>query len=301
MSTIDETVDLSTVPGAMAHALTREVPDGLIEFEEAPVGWLKKDGEPRQASWRAYFFTPNDGERLRLPSTTTLLDAIFPKGGLPPWSEARGIEGAVEAVRIGLVGEQTTPAEAVEIVRANKLGADAAKKSAADRGLNIHAALEEYMRTGKAPRLKDHPEHHRGYLQGLTRWLLRADPEPVSVEELVVHPEDGYAGRLDLRATIDGQLVTCDAKTQERAGIYPGAYYQVNLYERAAVRCGADPAKRKLVIVFAANGEFREMAADYEDWRLDAALAHYRASKPIISACESANRIEKKAREAVAA
>ncbi len=285
----------------MAHVLSRKVPDGLIEFEEAPVGWLKKDGEPRKAPWRAYFWTPTGGKRRRLPSTTTLLDAILPKDGLPPWAEREGIKGAVEALRLGLIGPDTTPEETVEIVRANRLGADAAKKEAADRGLNVHAVLEEYMRTGKAPKLGDHPEHHRGFLQGLTRWLLKADPEPVSIEELVVNPEDGYAGRLDLRAVIDGQLVTCDAKTQERAGIYPGAHYQVNLYERAAVRCGADPADRKLVIVFAADGEFREMAANHTDAQLDAALAHYRASRPIVSACESANRTERKAREAVAA
>ena len=290
-----DTVDLSTVPGAMEHVLSREVPDGLIEFEEAPVGWLKKDGEPRQAPWRAYHWTPTGGKRTRLPSTTTLLDDILSKGGLPPWAEARGIEGAIQAVRLGLVGPDTAPEEAVEIVRSNRLGADQAKREAADRGINVHALLEAYMRTGSAPRLKDHPVEHHGFIQGLARWLLEADPEPKSVEELVVHPEDGYAGRLDLRAIIGSELVTCDAKTQERAGIYTTAHYQVNLYERAAVRCGDDPADRLMVVVFSADGEFREMSASHDDLRIKAALEHYRGQKPITSACESANRAEKKA------
>lgn len=293
------TVDLSTVPGAMEHALTREVPDGLIEFEEAPVGWLTKKGEPRQAPWRAYFWTPTDDKRVRFPSTTTVLDSILPKQGLPPWAEREGIRGTIEALRLGLIGPDTTPEEAVEIVRKNKLGADGAKKEAADRGLNVHALLEAYMRTGEAPKLNEHPEAHRGYIQALVRWLLKTDPEPLSVEELVVNPEDGYAGRLDLRAMIGGLLVTCDAKTQERGGIYEGAHYQVCLYERGAVRCGAEPADRKMVVVFAANGEFREMAADHDEWRIDAALAHYRAGKPIASMCTSANLLEKKAREVV--
>lgn len=299
MSTVDQ--DLSQVPGAMEHTLTRQIPDGLIEFEESPIGWLKKDGEPRKAPWRAYHFTPTDGQRGRLQSTTTFLDEILPKDGLPPWAEREGIKGTIEAARLGLIGADTTPEEAVEIVRRNKLGAEAAKKRAADRGLNVHAVLEMYMRTGEAPKLAGHPESHRGYLQGLTRWLLKANPEPLSVEELVVNPEDGYAGRLDLRAIIDGELVTCDAKTQEKAGIYPGAHYQVKLYERAAVRCGAEPAARQLVVVFAADGAFREMPAEHHDWQIDAALAHYRASRPIVSACESANRAEKKAREMVGA
>lgn len=290
------------IPGAMEHMLRREIPGkGLIEFEQAPSGWLKKDGEPRIKPWRAYHWTPLDAKRGRFPSTTTLLDDICPKGGLPVWSEEEGIKGAIEAMRMGLIGEETTLDEAVEIVRANKLGAENAKRQAAQRGLNVHALLEAYMLSGAAPKLSEHPVEHRGYIQGLTRWLLADNPEPVAVEQLVAHPEQGYAGRLDLRARIDEHLVTVDLKTQERGGIYLTAHWQVGLYERAAVWCGDEPADRKMVVVVAANGEFRTMAADHEDWRLDAALAYYRAQKPINSACESANRAERKAREAVPA
>lgn len=297
MSAVAETVDLSTVRGAMEHTLRRELDAGLIEFEEAPIGWLGKNGKPREKAWRAYHWTPTDGGRERLPSTTTILDAICPKGGLPAWSEARGVEGAVEALRRGLIDEETSLDAAVEVVRENKLGAEAAKRKAAQRGLNVHALLEAYMRTGAAPKLGEHPEHHRGYIQGLTRWLLVKQPEPVAVEELVVHPVLGYAGRLDLRARIDGQLVTVDLKTQERGGIYATAHWQVAMYERAAVWCGDEPADRKIVVVVSANGEFREMAADHDERRLDAALAYYEAAKPIEAECEAANRIEYEARK----
>jgi hypothetical protein len=301
MSTV-ETIDLATVPGAMERTIEREIPDlGTIAFEEAPAGWLKKDGEPRVVPHRAYHYTPIDGERSRFTSTTTVLNDICPKGGLPYWSEARGVEGAVEAIRRGLIGSDTTLEEAVEIVRENKLGAEAAKRKAAERGLNVHALLEAYMLTGSAPKLREHPEHHRGYIQGLTRWLLATDPEPVAVEQLVVHPEHAYAGRLDLRAKIDGELVTIDLKTQENGGIYASAHWQVGMYERAAVRCGDEPADCKMVVVVAANGEFRQMDANHSDEQLDAALAYYRASRPIESACESANRAEKKTRELVSA
>jgi hypothetical protein len=60
--------------------------------------------------------------------------------------------------------------------------------------------------------------------------------------------------------------------------------------------CGDQPADRKIVVVFAADGQHREMAADHEDWRIDAALSHYRGSKPINAVCESYNRAEKAAR-----
>jgi hypothetical protein len=292
------TIDPATVPGGMQRTIRRELPDGgLIEFEEAPVGFLTKAGEPRKAPWRAYYYTPADGQRGRLPSTTGIIDLILAKPGLPPWSEARGIEGLLTAIQSGAIDPANmTAGQAIEAVRALKLGADAAKKRAAERGLNVHALLEEYMLTGNAPSLKGHLDEHRGYIVALTNWLIAADPEPVAVEQLVVSPEDGYAGRLDLRAMIRGALVAVDLKTQEKAAIYPGAHYQVALYERAAVLCGDEPADRKMVVVLAANGDHREMPADHDDWRIDAALAHYRGCKPINAVCESYNRVERKAR-----
>lgn len=324
------------VPGALSECKTRTLPDGaLIEFEQAPYGWLTKAGERRRKDHRAYYYTPaaaicdscdegrvpgkrpgttkqcpkckgtGDGaKRVRLPSVTTLLDAICPKAGIPPWAEARGIEGAIEAVRLGLIDphDLASAAMAVEVVRANQLGADRARDKAADRGLNVHACLEHYMRTGAPPNPADHPPEHWGYLRAMTRFLLKTDPEPESaeVEQLVVHPELGYAGRMDLRARSRGLLIAYDAKTQERGGIYLGAHLQVNLYEQAEVHCGGDPADLLKVVVFAANGEFDEMAADHRPELLDAALDFYREAKPVESLCSSRNRAQIEARKAVA-
>lgn len=292
MSTV---VDQSTVPGGMERELTRDVPDGTITFQQAPAGWLTKAGEPRKRPWRAYLWQRDGSKAVRLPSSTTLLDAITPKDGLPPWYEARGIEG----VRVAIQSGQLDPEDDIDWVREVRrlgLGAEAARDEAAQRGLNVHSLLEEYMRTGGAPRLASHPDSHHGYIEALAKWLLKYDPEPVAIEQLVCHPEAGYAGRLDLRARIDGQLVTVDLKSQERAGIHLGGHIQVNLYERAAVRCGDEPADRKLIVVVAANGDYREMAADHADSLVDNALAYYRETKPIVSLCESANRAERKAR-----
>lgn len=292
------------VPGAMEHTLSRRLPDGsLIEFEQAPIGWLTKTGSPRRAPWRAYYFTPPaGGKRTRMTSATTLLDDVLPKAGLPVWAEGHGIRGAITAVRQGLIDNSHAPEDCVQIVRQHRLGADAAKTDAADRGLNVHALLEQYMTTGTPPGLAGHPVEHHGYIRGLAGWLLARDPEPVAVEQLVVHPEDGYAGRLDLRARIGGRLITVDLKTQEKAAIYPGAHLQTCLYERAARRCGDEPSDGRLVVVVAADGEWREMPADHHDGVVDAALVFRRLLQPINSACESANRRERDARrEQVAA
>jgi hypothetical protein len=292
-------------PGAMEHTLERRLADGgLIEFEQAPTGWLTKKGEPRRADWRAYFYTPPGGKRTRLPSVTTILDEILPKAGLPRWAEGHGIRGAVQATRAGLITDDTAIDHVEQIVRANRLGADAAKDQAADRGLNVHDLLRIYLETGSPPGLAGHPLHHHGFIAALADWLLVTQPEPEAIEELVADPKSGYAGRLDLRARFPRRgwgMTTVDAKTQEKAAIYTAAHVQVNLYEKGARACGDEPAERCLVVVFAADGTWREMPADHPPHIIDAALLFRRLIKPINNACETANRHERDARKPVAA
>jgi len=318
-------------PGAMQEHKRRELSNGaVIEFEQAPRGWLKKDGEPRQKDWRTYWWTPQpvcaqcegsgrassekrpgstvkcgacngtgDCSRTQMISVTTLLDAICPKGGLPSWAEARGIEGAVEAVRMGEIHAATDPADAVKLVRLLKLGADNARDTAADRGINVHALVEEYLRTGEAPRHDEHPVEHHGYITSMCGWLLKNDPQPESIEELVCNPAAGYAGRRDLVARAGGFRIGFDFKTQERGQIFSGSHLQLRMYESAAIATGDDPCHFLKVVVFPADGaEAREMPCAATEETLAAALAYYEMVKPINSLCESWNRVERKARAA---
>lgn len=289
------TVDLSTVPGAMQTTLSRTVGGGLIEFEFAPAGWLTKAGEARLRDWRAYYLTKG-GKRTRLPSVTTLLDSILPKAGLPPWAEARGIEGAIQAVRIGEIDPHDERVDAVATVRALRLGADRARDDAAGRGLNVHAVLERYAQTAEPPDLSDHPPEEWGYVQGLTRWLLHARPEPLAIEQLVASAEHGYAGRLDLKARIGGLVTLVDLKTQASAGIYESAHLQARMYDIADRECGGEGCSQAIVVVVAENGEFREMPCAADERAVLCALDYYRALRPIASACQSANRVEREAR-----
>jgi hypothetical protein len=287
--------DPAQTPGAWERELSREVPGGLVVYREAPAGWLCKDGSVRARPYREYVWAPEGGPMyVRLPSVSTILDAICPKGGLPYWSEAKGIEGAVLALKAGLVYEHTRAEDAIALVREHGLGAEAAKGRAATRGLNVHAINESWMRTGEAPKLSDHPSEHHGYIRSWVRMVLALKPEPVEVEQLVVHGDDGYAGRLDMRARFAGRLRTCDIKTQENGAIYPAAHVQVRLYERGAVWSGDEPAEDCQVIVLPANGDWNAeqhtMLADHHDWQIDAALAWWRAKRPIDSACNSRNR-----------
>lgn len=290
--------DPRTVPGAMAESRTRSLSNGYeVTFELAPAGWLTKAGEPRQRDWRAYFITPPDsGKRVRVPSVTTLLDSICPKGGLPPWAESKGIQGAVRAMHMREITMDTHPEEAVEIVRAMRLGADAARDEAADRGVDMHLILETYLRDGKPPSIGDFPIEHHGYVQAASRWLIEAKPVPLEIEQLVCEPIFGYAGRSDLVAEIGGYRVRVDFKTSEKAGIYGSSHLQVGLYERAGVMSGDPATDFQTIVVLAANGEYRSMPSMASPIAVERALHFYEAVKPIDAACESANRAEKKAR-----
>ena len=297
---------LSVVPGAVSVHLKRTLPSGLlVEFEAAPAGFLKADGMPRRRDHRAYYInrTPEvtPKARQRVESVTTICDRILPKDGLPPWSERQGIRGTLEALRRGLLTPDTSDDDAVAIVRGNDLGANAARDEAADRGLNIHALLEAYMRWGVVPNPADHPEPHRPFIRGIVKWIIHCDPQPEAVELLVADPDDAYAGRLDLLARLRvksrAKTMLVDLKTQEKGAIYESAHVQVQLYRRAEERHGEHAIHGAVIVVVDGFGNFREMDVIADAELAERALAYYRPIKRITAACEQVNRIVRKSLE----
>lgn len=227
--------------------LSRRLDDGgVIEFEERVTGF------------RAYWYTaPNTTTRHRMPSVTTILGRISGDGALLDWYEARGAEATLILSRRGFL-DNVDPAHAIDAVREAGMGAKATAGQAAERGIRVHKVLETYLSTGVFPNPADYPEDDRGYLRGLARWLLFAQPEPVAIERLVCHPEFGYAGRLDLRARIRGKEWIVDLKTNRRTAIYRKACLQAYAYHVADVRCGADPAEGELLVAVGPDGTFAE-------------------------------------------
>jgi len=294
MSDLAVVQDLSLVPGGMERKLWREVPGGLIEYLEAEAGWLTLKGEPRLRPYRRYLWTPTDGEPIKLPSVSHICDQVCPKDGIPYWSEARGIEGALTAFKAGWLTVTSRALDAIAIVREHNLGAEAAKNRAAKRGLNVHAINDHYMKTGEPPKQSDHPAEHRGFIRSWSKATLILKPEPVAVEQLVVHPDDLYAGRLDMRAIVRGELELDEFKTQEWGGLFSSTHLQAMLYERAAVRCGDEPAARLRAIVLPADGDWNEdqhtMIVAWPDSKVEAALAWFREKRAIDSACGARNR-----------
>ena len=283
------------MPESEGIVVERVIPSvGTLTFEQWPVGLKMADGEIRTREYRAYKL---DGERL--VSVTTLLGAVLPADGLVRWAEEQGARGAWQLAQDNLL-----PVDADEVmrsVREHELGADAAKLKGATRGLNVHGLLEQYTRTGSPPNPADHPVEHRPYIYGLVRWLLHAKPDPVaeSIEQIVCHPKLGYAGRMDLRATIDGRDLVVDAKTQPKGNIYDKALLQVEMYRWADEYCGAGPADGTLVVVFDREGDFHEMPGVATKRTVQCAVSLHKALKPINNALTRRAR-ERKAEVATA-
>jgi hypothetical protein len=230
-------------------------------------------------------------KRQRLTSVTTLIDQILPKPALVPWAERETAEGMLTLLRAGELHPSLTAAEALAAMREAKIGAEGVRTTAARRGVDVHALLERYARDGTWADpvglldVDDYP-----YAHALNDWLRANRPEPHEIEQLVADPEHGYAGRLDLIATIDGQRTLVDLKTSEKAAIWDAAHLQTRLYHRAAMVCGSDPCDRILLVVVAKDGTWREMDCLMTDRGAQDALRYARALKPVTAACAAANR-----------
>lgn len=266
---------------------------GTLTFVDEPVGALKPDGTPRSKPYRAYKLNGR-----RLPSVTTILGATLPAPGLIRWAEEQGARGAWQLAQEGMLPSDVT--EVIRAVRQFQLGADSAREQGADRGLDIHSVWECYMRTGSPPKPSEHPEEHRPFLRALTRWLLDRSPEPIedSIERVVCHPELGYAGRMDLRAIIDGRDLVIDGKTQANGGIYDKAVIQARMYAEADVACGEPEPDGTLIVVFDSHGDYHELDGIATRGTVEAVMAHYHHLKPITKLLDDRYWARRRARAA---
>jgi hypothetical protein len=85
-------------------------------------------------------------------------------------------------------------------------------------GSAVHAAIEEYLLTGKEPKT-DHPAIIAGYL-AFIGWMDENRVEPIAIEEKVYG--NCWAGTLDLRCLLNGKTYVIDFKTSK--AIYADDY-----------------------------------------------------------------------------
>ncbi len=254
------------------------------------------NGEGRHRAY--YLHVPDVEKRKRLPSVSTVLNCLA-KPALYRWHEEQGAIGAVKALQLGEL-DGLADDEIVGRVRLLDLGADAAKRKAAKRGLDVHDALEAWSRTGDLPSPADMDPDHRPYLQGLARALLALDPEPVAVEQITCSVEHGVAGRFDLLAMVGGVLTLCDLKTSRSGHPYPEAHAQMAAYSLCEAERGGRDAERLLAVGVGPDGSFVADEGQATTETFLAVLATYRAMQKVQRGVDGLRRAERKAQEAMA-
>jgi hypothetical protein len=220
--------------------------------------------EYRDASHRYWLHT--GGERVSAISVTSALK-VLDKPALLAWAEACGAEGAA---RLAAQGElvNVDPSQAISVVRINGLGMEARRDAGADRGTAVHAVLELWGREQTVPDLGDFPGEVRGYVQGLCAWLLKARPKPSAVERFVGSVTHTYAGRLDMRAEIDGRDLIVDLKTNPKGRVFDEAHLQAAAYRLADVECGSPEPDGAIIVAVGEDGSFEQVECEAQagDW-----------------------------------
>lgn len=176
-----------------------------------------------------------DAKKLGLLPSVTQLLRMLDKPGLNNWR-----------CEMAVIAALTLPMEPGELpddfARRIVKDADTMRDTAADLGRRLHRAAEDYARafSGLAPAVT--PEEDLAPFVGhLEAWFDQNIETVISVEEVVVSLEHGFAGMRDLKAIHKTHgLVHVDFKTQ---GVKPGKsvmFYREWLLQLAAYQI-ADP------------------------------------------------------------
>lgn len=269
---------------------------GVLRFENfGPGEWTTQKGEPAKVARRRYLLNDDD-----MDPVSSIVGTIE-KPGLYPWYESNGAIGAVRAERLGEL-EGVPEEEYVKRMRLLGLGASAARDEGADRGTAVHTGLHTLVTTGEPPNPADHPGAWQPWVRGsvLAGLALGLSPDTlIEAEQIVCHPERGYAGRPDLYALLGGLRTLVDYKTG-KGKVFEQAHYQTRLYAECFPYCGLEPPERIVIVGIDDDGGFQlvECEATAEDcWAL---LETFRSRKRINAGMAAQRKAIKAARKAAA-
>ncbi len=171
-----------------------------------------------------------EADDLRMWSVTTIIGALD-KPALLYWAAQQSADAAV-TIRHSLAQRvEEEGAEAVaKWIRDARFRRPKGKRSAAELGTDVHAALEQLAITGQMPEVDDEV---RPFVVQFDRWAQRAQPEYEAAEVTVYSPRYGYSGTCDGFMTLQGERVIFDykssAKSVDSQGKQTGPYPEVAL------------------------------------------------------------------------
>lgn len=174
----------------------------------------------------------------RVPGVTTILDKGLPKPALLPWGIKTVAEYAVNE------RERLTGMKPTEMLTELKGAPYRERDAAAKRGTEVHALAEQLVQGNPV----DVPGELATHVQHYLEFLDAFNPQPILVEATVYHAEFGYAGTLDLVATVGGETWLLDVKTN-RSGVFAETAYQLAAYRFASHFIDGDGVERPMVPV----------------------------------------------------
>ena len=278
----DETSEVGSLPDTQEgrqegqeQFVTETTPSGL----EILYSWAPKRLY-RLRTWDGADMLREEPPWREVPSVTTVLGVLH-KPALPWWGMKVGVEGVLDLVDKGHVSiEEWSTATAehlVQLLTEHKLTVNHQLDKAADRGVNVHGALEAWCEHGILAQPAVFPETERGYIEGLNAFQGAIDHALGGVESeiMVGSLEHLYAGRFDLVLALDKpcEVVTrcfpkkppkveeipagrylLDLKTSKR--VYDTHFLQLEAYEKASVECGYEPTDYRGVVHVTADGKY---------------------------------------------
>jgi len=190
-------------------------------------------GEPSRSgypvSWR--------GEVRIQPRVTSIL-GLLDKPGLVSWAENEGREAAISCswrLHAGAFsGPEVTWGDGIRAMMGPEKQHRRTAMAAADIGTAAHKAIEWETRRRMDLGVAAHPLIPEPSLLAYMAWEDWAKQVafiPLTVEQRVCHWDAGYAGTVDVIATVNGILTLIDYKTAK--AIYDEAWLQLGAYHAA--------------------------------------------------------------------
>jgi hypothetical protein len=168
------------------------------------------------------------------PGVTSVLKVIDKSDALMAWAARQTAEAAIGMLSPEY-GNETAPLVMLMstvgpegVVKALTSRSSWKRDEAAQLGTDVHDLADQLMR-GLSPEI---PDHARKHVQNYADWLASAGWTLRASEAMLVNPEWGYGGTLDLLAyDRDGKTVIADIKTGR--SVYREAVLQLTAYSEA--------------------------------------------------------------------
>ncbi len=124
--------------------------------------------------------------------------------------------------------------------------AEAVKQAAGEKGSRVHRAISDILmgkevkidaqyadNDGNEPKELSSQEYEA--IMSFANWLNEIQPEVMAVDYTLVNEKDNYAGTIDMKLKIGGEVWIVDIKTSK--DVYPSHELQVSAYMAAEKEC----------------------------------------------------------------